>query len=428
MHHISLPYGTDQIDLTIPSGEVQVLHPEKLPPLSDLETAFLNALEQPEGSPPFRELFSPEDSVLLVLPDKQRKYHCSMILPLLLNSLNSIGIPDDRTGILFGGGTHVAMTGEEMEQVAGSEALRRVRFWQHDCDDQEQVILIGETTRGTQVFINRLVKEFDRIVSVGGVIPHHFAGFTGGRKLFLPAICSRQTIMANHRHSLHPSLETLNPTARQGVLEGNPVHEDMMEVLEIVKPAFAINLLFNGEGEIARVIAGDPVKSHLAACQFLRDKFFPSLLKKADMIITSPGGYPKDLTLPQAYKALTGAWEIVKEGGTILFIAELREKFGFADYQSWLDCASIEAIVKRMRGKYQVSARCILVSRVMAREINIAIFSQLDPPTVSSLGFQRISTRDEIQTYLSSHCKPGDLIYVLPQGGTLYPTITPTQA
>ena len=426
MHHISLPYGTDEITLTIPSGEVQVLHPEQLPPLSDLQTAFLNALEQPEGSPPLKALFSPGDSVLLVLPDKQRKYHCSRILPLLLNHLNSIGIPDDRTGILFGGGTHIGMTREEMEQVAGSEALSRVRFWQHDCDDQEQVILIGETTRGTKVFINQRVKEFERIVSVGGVIPHHFAGFTGGRKLFLPAICSRQTIMANHRHSLHPSLETMSPDARQGVLEGNPVHEDMMEALDIVKPAFAINLLFNGEGEIARIIAGDPEKSHGMACQFLRDKFFPSLPRKADLIITSPGGYPKDLTLPQAYKALTGAWEIVKKGGAILFLAELREKFGFADYQSWLDCTSIEAVVKRMRKEYQVSARCILVSRVMAQEIDIAIFSQLDPSAVSSLGFQRISTRDEIQNYLSSHCKPNDLIYVLPQGGTLYPTIIET--
>lgn len=186
----------------------------------------------------------------------------------LINELNEAGIPDEDISIVFAQGTHRAQTPDEDIAVVGEEVARRIRLYQHDCHDRENLVLVGITSHGTPVELNRRVVEADFVIVAGGIMPHLFAGFGGGRKMILPGVVSWETIQKNHALALSDTPgEGINPLTEGRSLTHNPVHQDMLEGMEFCRPDFLLHSLINERGEVCGFVSGDPYEAWLEGTQ-----------------------------------------------------------------------------------------------------------------------------------------------------------------
>ena len=265
-----------------------------------------------------------------------------MILPLLAE-LNAAGVKDENVTVIFGCGTHRAVKPEEAVRLIGEEALKRVKTVSHDCKAQDLVHVGTTKTHGNKVLLNRVFAEADVKVLLGDVGFHYYAGYGGGRKSVMPAISCEETI--KHNHAM-----LLNPNARTGILEGNPVHEDMTEAARLAKVDFIVNVVTNSKGEIVQAFAGDLEQAFLEAVKLVDEMYRVTVERRGDIVVVSPGGYPADLNLYQAYKAVDNAMEAVKRGGVIILVAECPEGYGNQVFYDWMmrlsDLKNVEREIK----------------------------------------------------------------------------------
>jgi nickel-dependent lactate racemase len=265
------------------------------------------------------------------------------MVPSILNELNSAGVKDEDITIIFGCGTHRAVTDEEAVRLLGENVVKRVRVVSHDCKAKD-LVYFGTTRYGTKVYLNRVFAEADVKILTGDVCFHYYAGYGGGRKSVLPGVAGEETIRANHAMLLHPNAKT-------GVLDGNPVHEDMVEAARMAKVDFILNVVTNTRGEIVRAFAGDLEKAFYEGVKLVDEMYRLPVDKRADIVVVSPGGYPADVNLYQAYKGVDSALEVVKRGGVIVLAAECSEGYGNQAFYDWMvkfkDLKAIEREIKR---------------------------------------------------------------------------------
>jgi len=289
-------------------------------------------------------MVKPESKVAIVVDDHTRKAPSDRMLIPVLAELNAAGVKDENVTVLFGCGTHRAVKPEEAKELLGEEALKRVKTISHCCT-QEDSVLIGTTkTYGNKVYVNRVFAEADVKILLGDVNYHYYAGYGGGRKSLLPAVCSQETIKHNHGMLLAAA-------ARTGNLEGNPVHIDMTEAARLAKIDFIVNVVENKKGEIVKAFAGDLEAAFLEATKVVDEMYQVTVDRRADIIVVSAGGYPSDINLYQAHKALDNALDAVKRGGVIILVAECLEGHGNDVFYDWMtrlpDLKSMEKEVKR---------------------------------------------------------------------------------
>jgi len=214
----------------------------------------------------------------------------------------------------------------------------------HNCKS-EDLVYIGKTkSHGTKVRVNRVFAEADLKILLGDVGFHYYAGYGGGRKSVMPAISCSQTIQNNHAM-------LLNSKARTGILEGNPVHEDMTEAAKLAKVNFIVNVVTNSKGELVRAFAGDLEKAFYEAIKLVDELYRVTVDRRADIVVVSAGGHPGDINLYQAYKGLDNALEVVKRNGTIILVAECPEGHGNQVFYEWMmrfgELKKVEREVKR---------------------------------------------------------------------------------
>lgn len=223
---------------------------------------------------------------------------------------------------LIATGTHRAMTDEEYDFVFGRHyGMLKDRIITHDANRSECVHL-GKSKNGTDMEVNKIAVDADRLVIITSVEPHYFAGYTGGRKSFLPGVASFKTIEQNHKLAMRPEAQSL-------VLEGNPVHEDMMDALEVVKgkEIFSIQMVLDRHQNIYKVAAGDLNPAFDQAVEWANEVFSVPIPEKADIVI-SVAPYPMDVDLYQSQKALdNGKWAL-NDGGRIIMVSKCREGIG----------------------------------------------------------------------------------------------------
>ena len=212
--------------------------------------------------------------------------------------------------------------------MLGPEVLKRVRVVSHDCRAPDH-IYIGDTSFGNKVELNKLFVEADVRILTGDIDLHYYAGYGGGRKSVLPGVASASTIQFNHAMLLHPN-------ARMGVLEGNPVHEDMMEAAKMADVAFILNVVMNARYEVVRAFAGDLERAFLEGVKLVDQIYKVPIEEQADVVVVSPGGHPHDIDLYQAYKGIHTALEAVKEGGVLVAVAECPEGHGHKVFHEWM--------------------------------------------------------------------------------------------
>ena len=314
---VNIPYGTDQIKVEI-FEPCEVLAPNKVS-IKDQNTLILKALENPIESKSFDDFLFESKKLLVIVNDATRPTPTSKILEYLLPVLSSH--PDVK--FLVATGVHRIPTEEEYRFIFGEtyEIFRR-KIYAHDARKNEDMVYLGRSKNGTEMFINKLVSEFSNILVIGSVEPHYFAGYTGGRKSFLPGVASYKTIEMNHKLAL-------SDKARSLILEGNPVHEDMVDAMNVLKNirVFSIQTVLTSDHKLYAVTAGDLHKSFDAAINYSNKIFCVPLRKKGNIVITA-APYPMDIDLYQSQKALDNGKLALEDNGIIILISKCRTGIG----------------------------------------------------------------------------------------------------
>lgn len=305
------------------------INPKELPAAENARAEIERALANPIGSKKLSEIVKPECKVAIVVDDATRHAPSDVMLPPVLAELNAAGVKDEQVTVIFGCGTHRAVTNEEAHRLLGEEACKRVKIVSHDCRAADLVHIGNTRTHGNKIFLNRAFAQADVKILLGDVGFHYYAGYGGGRKSVLPAVAGEETI--KHNHAM-----LLNPNARTGILQGNPVHEDMTEAAGLAKVDFIVNTIANSRGEIVKAFAGDLEQAFKEAVKACDEMYRITVDRRADIVVASPGGYPADMNLFQAYKALDNALGIVKRGGIIILVAECTEGHGNQVFYDWM--------------------------------------------------------------------------------------------
>jgi len=345
MVDIWLPYGKTEVCVRVPTQNfLGLIEPREKHGVPDARAEVERALKEPIGSSRLSEIVKPEHMVAIVVDDATRPAPSNLMVPPLLDELNVAGVKDENITIIFGCGTHRAVRQEEAVELLGEEVLGHVKAVSHDCRAQDMVY-VGTTQRhGTKVYLNRVFAEADVKILTGDIGFHYYAGYGGGRKSVLPAISREETIKHNHAMILHPN-------ARTGVLEGNPIHEDMVEAAKLAKVDFILNVVTNSKGEVVKAFAGDLEQAFHEGVKIVDDMYRIPVDRRADIVVVTPGGYPADVNLFQAYKGVDSALEVVKRGGVIILVAECSEGHGNQVFYDWMvkfnDLRAVEREIKR---------------------------------------------------------------------------------
>ncbi len=325
MVSIPLPYGKEKMTVNINeekflfNGEfVSKAHTFK----AEMEQADIvkKSLENPIGSERLCDLAKGKKNIVIIASDHTRPVPSKFIMPAMLEEIRK-GNPEAEITILISTGCHRGTTKDELINKFGEEIVEKENIVIHDCDNSEFVDL-GVLPSGGELIINKIAADADLLVSEGFIEPHFFAGFSGGRKSVLPGIASRTTVLANHCSKF-----IADPNARAGVLDGNPLHRDMLFAGKAAKLAFIVNVVIDADKKVIASFSGDMDKAHEEGCKFV--KFLAGIdVTKSDIVITTNGGYPLDQNAYQSVKGMTAGEAAVNVGGVIIEVAECNDGHG----------------------------------------------------------------------------------------------------
>ena len=373
MKEFMLPYGKETLKAEIEESHLagvllSELHSYKAPKSGS--ELVQEALEHPIGTPRLCDMAVGKKKIVVISSDHTRPVPSNIIMPLLLAEIRK-GNPDAEITILISTGLHRLTTKDELEAKFGSEITNKEHIVVHDCDDKDNLVYLGKLPSGGDLIINRLAAEADLLVAEGFIEPHFFAGFSGGRKSVLPGVASRATVMYNHNSAF-----IADPHSRTGVIEGNPIHNDMLYAARAARLDFIINVVIDAKHDPVFAVAGDCDLAHRAGREFLASKCQVDAVP-ADIVISTNGGYPLDQNIYQSVKGMTAAEATVKEGGVIIMLSKASDGHGGKSFhetfrdekdlnrmmQTFLDREPDETIIDQWQS--QIFARLLLKATVI---------------------------------------------------------------
>ncbi len=342
MANIKLPYGREHINVNIDDNRlnaVLVSEMENYVPTMSQVDLVKTAMENPVGTERLSELAKGKDKVVIIASDHTRPVPSRIIMPLMLEEIRK-GNPEADVTILISTGCHRASTEEEMINKFGEDIVREEKIYMHDSTDESMLVKIGTLPSGGELLINKLAHEADLLVAEGFIEPHFFAGFSGARKSVLPGVASRQTVLANHCSEF-----IAHEKSRTGILEGNPIHEDMISAAAQANLAFIVNVVINSKKEVICAVAGHREEAHAKGCEFLSGLCKVNSIP-SDIVITTNGGYPLDQNIYQAVKGMTAAEVTVKKDGVIIMLAKSNDGHGGEEfYKTFRDEKDLQVIM-----------------------------------------------------------------------------------
>jgi len=365
--------------------------------------------------------FMPGEKVVIITSDITRYTGSEIYLPLLVERLGRQGIADGDIEILIALGIHRKQTDHEHQRILGP-LYGRIRVSDHDCDDHDALTVIGTTSNGIKVSINRRAVEADHLILTGTIGFHYFAGFGGGRKSVLPGIASRKACMASHFAVLNPGDGSgKNPLAVTGNLEGNPVHRTMVEGCALAKPDFILNTVLTADKRIIAAFAGDWREAHEVGCRFYRERFAYPLAEKGDLVVASCGGFPKDINLIQAHKSMEYAAQALKDGGVMILLAECRDGFGNGTFFNWFRHKRLEEFEAALRAQYEINGQTAYSLLQKAQRFRIILVSQFPAQQVEEMGLIPAQTLDEAMGIAIGMLPAEWRCYLMPEAGSVLP-------
>lgn len=358
---LKLKYGTGYQTVSIPAGNIMdILEPEDLPAVASPEEEVKRALREPIGSLPLSDLAKGARNVFILCSDITRPSPSRLLVPPILEELGRGGVSDKQITIVFGLGYHRSHSAEEMKRLVGESVFDRVKCIDHD---RNNCIFLGTSSRGTPIWVFEPVSKADLIIATGNLEFHYMAGYSGGDKGLMPAVCSKETIQANHSMMFQEG-------AASGRIEGNPIREDIEEIGGIAGVKFIVNAVLNSGNQIVKVVAGDRIKAHRAGCSYIDRMYKRTIPQKADIVISSAGGHPKDINLYQAQKAFENASYAVRDGGIIILLARCGEMLGEKTFQDWMTRAvSPDDPVRWIQEEFVLGAhKAAVICRVLQKK------------------------------------------------------------
>ncbi len=283
-------------------------------PTDSQEMLVKYALENPIGSPRLCEMVKDKKNIVIIASDHTRPVPSKIIIPQMLNEIRK-GSPNADITILIATGCHRGTTKEELIAKFGEEIVAKERIVIHDCLESDNMVSLGTLPGGGELVVNRIAVDADFLCAEGFIEPHFFAGFSGGRKSVLPGVASRNTVMANHCSEF-----IAHPNSRTGILDGNPIHKDMIFAAKAVGLKFIVNVVLGADKQVIYAVSGDCDSAHRKGVEFL-NKYAQVKAVEADIAISTNGGYPLDQNVYQACKGMTAAEATVKENGVIIMLA-----------------------------------------------------------------------------------------------------------
>ncbi len=411
MPTINLAYGKSKINFTFDENQFQVLGKYKnQPALSDVEIG--ERLDNPVASPRIEEIVQPNESILIVVPDATRQTASASIVNLIVRRLIANGAMPFDIRIIFATGIHRRVTEAEKQTILTPFIAQRVKTLDHNPRDLAQIVRLGETGSGIPIELNRALVEHDRVIIVGAVTFHYFAGFTGGRKLICPGLASPRTIAATHKLAFDCETKSRRTGVDLGLLSGNAVHEAFTEVVEKLPPHFAVNTLVNNAAEAVDLFCGDWRAAHERACESYAANHTIEIAEKRDTVIVSCGGFPHDINLIQAHKALETASRACADGGTIIFLADCADGLGRSDFLDWFAAENSQKLAERLCESYQVNGQTAWSMLRKSERFNIQIVTSLSENETHSMRLQKARDFDETLANVDS----GKRGYILPFG------------
>jgi len=327
-----LAFGKEHLKVTVPDQfQCQVLNWKSAAPLTNPAAAIEAALDNPAAGPPLAAVMAGKKSAAISVCDITRPAPNPVVLPPLLRRLEAGGIPRESITILIATGLHRAATEAEIRQIVGPEIAATYTILNHDARQKAQHCHLGVTRSGTPVWIDERFLNADLHFSLGFIEPHLMLGFSGGRKLIAPGLAAQETIK-----ELHSSRFMRDPRAREGLIDDNPLHAELLEIASLARHDFLIDVSLSHDRRIAAVFAGEPTGAHRAGVDWLRSSLTQYLEQPVDAVITTGGGYPLDMTFYQCIKGITAAENMVRPGGRILMAGACSEGVGSAEFSEMM--------------------------------------------------------------------------------------------
>lgn len=396
----------------------EIVCARETPELSADTNLVQQALRFPKNSPTLTELVHQKSAqnVVIVVNDITRPTPYQKILPPMLEELNRAGINKEQITLLIATGIHRPQTMEENQLVFGPDICSQYHIINHDCD--HNLALAGVLPNGMDLYINKYAVQADLLITTGLVGLHYFAGYSGGRKSILPGIASRQLIEGNHKMMN-------DPRACLGNYQNNPVSDLMLKAAEIAGVDFIVNVVTGSHHEIVYASAGHVYDAWMDAVLFAEKLCVLPIANRADIVVASCGGYPKDINMYQAQKALDSASLAVKKGGTIVLVAECSEGLGEKTFAEWLlDAACIEDIEKRFFEHFELGGhKAFAICRTL-RQADIYLYSSMPDSTVRRMYIQPVHNLQNLLQDLLSKYGPQSSILVMPEAPRIAVKIT----
>ena len=389
---VELPYGEGALEIELEG--CRILRSREMPALASVEGELERVLRYPISSPSLGDLLKGAGRILLIVPDNTRAFPSRRIIPHLLNYVERANSMAE-VRILVATGLHREVGRDELRRMLGEDVLEKYEVINHRASDDEQVVkLDAKTSYGTPIHVNRLVLESDIVIGAGLIEPHFFAGYSGGRKTILPGVAGREAVFRNHGFKMID-----NPRSRAGILEGNPIHMDMVEFMRMTRLNFIINVTINDRREVTGIFAGDPVKAHLAGVEFL-DRFVKLRVERlVDIVITTNGGFPLDRDLYQAVKGMDTAAYAVRDGGVIIIASECRD--GLGGHEDFLrifqGAGSPDEVLENIRRNEPINDQweAQVLARVLKRAKVILVSDYISERLARSFMLERAKTVEE---------------------------------
>lgn len=412
---VKLGFGTEKIGVDFDDKSlIEVMTPNEVEIGLTGKDEVARSLKEPIGAERLSALVKPGQKIVIITSDITRPCPSYIIVPEIIKELKLANVADSDITVVFALGSHRPHTEEEMRHLVSDEVYDTVSCVDSDASN---CIHMGTTSKGTPVDIFKTVAEADFKICVGNIEYHYFAGYSGGAKAIMPGVSTKDAIQSNHSRMIYPE-------AHSGNMDTNPVRQDIEEAGKICGIDYIVNVVLSEKKEIICCVSGDSVKAHRVGCKFLDGFYKCKIHEKADIVVVSAGGYPKDLNMYQAQKALDNSKHAVKDGGIIIWIASCKEGLGSAVFERWMTTHPVPStMITDIKEHFELGGHKAAAIAMILEKARIFLVSELDPEFVRSVNLEPYSCVEDAMA-AAKEIMGGDAKYiVMPYGGSTLPVM-----
>jgi len=419
---ITIPYGNSFQEF-IPKdfNKITIFEPHETPAVKDEKETIKKSLLNPIGTQRLSKMIkSKKSTVAIIVNDITRPTPSENFLNALMEELNIAGINKENIRIVIATGSHRPNTKEELALMIGKENLRRFYVENHNCQQKSKLKYIGKIRNNLPIVINKTVAESDIRILTGVIAPHHTAGFSGGRKSILPGVAGFDTLKIHHSLPIRPYYPAM------GIMRGNPFHEISLEVAKKVGVDFILNAVQNSKKETIAVVAGDLEHAHEVGVDLCRKNSEIKVKGKAEIVVTSPGGFPRDINLYQSQKAVSVAERVVKDEGVIILVAECQKGVEKGNFLEWMLAAKEpkEVIDRFLKEGYSVgSNKAFMFARALMKSKIIVVTDNISEEILNEMFMEKATSLDEAINKALKYCGENSKIYCLPKAINIIPNM-----